>query len=121
MCFTNSIYSIFFVFGSLSLTDSLKNSRKTRIKLHKIAYAMSKNCLRGEGGRKKSGEGVSRENGRIAPWLLGDRRPWCWCGASWFTGLRLSFVRHRKLSIGGFLKKNYPFDAKLINTRFLFI
>jgi len=62
---------IFFVFGSLSLTDSFQNSLKTRINLQKIAYTMSKNCLRGDGGRK----GGYVRTGGIAPWLLGDRRP----------------------------------------------
>ena len=62
MCFTNSIY-IFWVFGSLSLTGSFQNSLKTRIKLHKIVYTVTKNCLRGwQRGR--------RENRGIAPRLL---------------------------------------------------
>jgi len=51
MCFTSSIYRLFLFFGSLFLTDSFQNSLKTRIKLHKIAYTMSTNCLRGGGGR----------------------------------------------------------------------
>ena len=41
---------------SLSLTASFQNSLKIRIKLHTIAYKMSKNCLRGwRGWRKKRG------------------------------------------------------------------
>ena len=51
----------FSFFGSLSLTDSFQNSLKARIKLHKIAYTMSKNCPVGVVGKK--GEGVRRENG----------------------------------------------------------
>ena len=43
----------FSFFGSLSLTDSFQNSLKPRIKLHKIAYKMSKNCLREEGRGKR--------------------------------------------------------------------
>ena len=45
---------------SLSLTASFQSSLKTRIKLHKIAYKMSKNCLRvgeGEAWRKFGGGG----------------------------------------------------------------
>ena len=65
MCFTNPIYIFFHVLVSLSLTASFQSSLKTRIKLHKIAYKMSKNCLRcgwvGRGVAEK-GEG-SRENG----------------------------------------------------------
>ena len=74
---TNAIYIYFFHFlVSLSLTASFQSSLKTRIKLHKIAYKMSKNCLRGWVGRGEAwqkGGGVVRMGG--APWLLGDRRP----------------------------------------------
>jgi len=51
------LYYIFF--ESLSLTDSFQNSLKTRIKLHKIAYKMSQNCMRAWGGPvgwRKGGE-----------------------------------------------------------------
>ena len=46
---------ILYIFMSLSLTDSFQNSLKTRIKLHKVAYTMSKHCLRGDA--KKGGGG----------------------------------------------------------------
>jgi len=48
---------------SLSLTASFQSSLKTRIKLHKIAYKMSKNCLRGGVGVRGGGKGGRRENG----------------------------------------------------------
>jgi len=59
---------IFFIFlVSLSLNASFQSSLKTRIKLHKIAYKMSKNCLRGWGrwvGVRGCGKGGGRrENG----------------------------------------------------------
>ena len=41
---------------SLSLTASFQNSLKTGTKLHKVPHKMSKNCLRGEGGRRGGGE-----------------------------------------------------------------
>ena len=43
----------FLVFGSL--TDSFQNSLKTRIKFHKIAYTMFKNCLRGLADKGEEG------------------------------------------------------------------
>ena len=55
------LYSFLFLV-SLSLTDSFQNSLKTRIKLHKIAYKMSKNCLRGWGG------GCGGKGGRLKNW-----------------------------------------------------
>ena len=69
MCFTNPI-CIFYFLVSFSLIASFQNSLKTRIKLHKIAYNMSKNC-----------DGVEwRKGGYVrigrALWLLRDRRPW---------------------------------------------
>jgi len=52
-------FVVYFVFlMSLSLTASFQNSLKTRIKLHKIAYKMSKNCLRGWDDGKGMGGGV---------------------------------------------------------------
>ena len=47
ICFTNPIYICFHFLVSLFLTASFQSSLKTRIKLHKIAYKMSKNCFRG--------------------------------------------------------------------------
>jgi len=41
------LYTFFPFLVSLSLTASFQSSLKTRIKLHIIAYKMSKNCLRG--------------------------------------------------------------------------
>jgi len=68
----------FLLFGVIISDCQLPKFTKTRIKLHKIAYEMSKNCLRGEGGGGKSGG--SRENWeeeRHGCW--GDRRPWRYC------------------------------------------
>jgi len=45
----------FYFLVSLSLTASFQNLLKTRIKLHKIAYKMSKHCLRGWGIEKRGG------------------------------------------------------------------
>ena len=80
-CFTNPIYIYIYIFFfhflvSLSLTACFQSSLKKRIKWHKIAYKMSKNCLWGWGGW---GWGVAKKGGVVrmggAPWLLGDRRP----------------------------------------------
>ena len=56
---------IFSFLVSLSLTDSFQSSLKKRIKLHKIAYKMSKNYLRGWGwcGVRGGGKGGRCENG----------------------------------------------------------
>ena len=66
ICFrpTNPIYIFFHFFGVISLTASFQSSLKTRIELHKIAYKMSKNCLRGWGalrwvGVRRGGKGES--------------------------------------------------------------
>jgi len=91
MCFTNPICFFYFLV-SLSLTASFQNLLKTCIKLHKIAYKMSTNCLWGGGGVVEKGEGGdTRIGGRRAPWLLGDRHlciyqterhdVWFWCGS----------------------------------------
>ena len=72
MCFTNLIYIyiyIFFNFLVSSLSASFQNSLKTRIKLHKIAYKMSKDLFAGMGEVAKK-SGGRREFGG-APWLLG--------------------------------------------------
>ena len=62
----------FLILVSLSLTASFQNPLKTRIKLHKIAYKMSRNCWGGV--EEKWGE--TWEWGERAPWLLGgDRSP----------------------------------------------
>ena len=57
VCFTNPIYIFFIFWVSLSLTASFQSSLKKRIKLHKIAYKMSKNCLRVWGGTVGGGGG----------------------------------------------------------------
>jgi len=62
-------FIFFFILVLLSLTASFQNSLKTRIKLHKIAYKMSKRCLRG--WERTSGEGEDLRMGGRAPWLLG--------------------------------------------------
>jgi len=49
--------NFFHFFVSLSLTASFQSSLKTRIKLHKIAYKMSKNCMRGWGGWRVAEKG----------------------------------------------------------------
>jgi len=56
-----------------SLTASFQNSLKTRIKLHKIAYKMFKNC--GGGEWRKNGEGRRENWGKSAMAVRGDRRP----------------------------------------------
>jgi len=80
MCFTNPIYIFFNFLVSLSLTATFQNSLRTCIKLHKIAYKMSKNCLRlcgGGGGRKWVGRGVVVRLGSKSTMVVGgDRRPW---------------------------------------------
>jgi len=45
------------------MTDSFQKSVKTRIKLHKTANTMSKNCVREAGVGIRGGEGGRRENG----------------------------------------------------------
>ena len=79
MCFTNPIYIyVLFIFlVSLSLTASFQSSLKTRIKLHKIAHKMPKNCLQRWGGwRGGEKEGKTWEWGKSAMVVGGDRRPW---------------------------------------------
>ena len=71
ICFTNTIYIFFSFLVSLSLTASFQSSLKTRIKLHKIAYKMSKNCLRGTVG----GGEAWRKRGES--WEWGERHG-CW-------------------------------------------
>ena len=63
----------FYFLVSLSLTASFHNSLKTRIKLHKIAYKMFKNCLRRWGAEKR---GETRELGEERHGCWRDRRPW---------------------------------------------
>jgi len=66
----NMLYQPHYIFMSLSLTASFQTSLKTRINLHKIAYKMSKNCLRGWGWQKE-GMGDVSIGGSARPWLLG--------------------------------------------------
>jgi len=69
---------IFFVFfwASLFLTDSFQNSLKTRTNCTKLRMQCPK-FVCGVGVRRRGWrKGGRRENRAIAPWLLGDRRPW---------------------------------------------
>ena len=72
MCFTNPI-CIFFIFFGVIISDcQLPKFTDKRIKLHKIAYKMTKNCLRG--WRRWGGGGKSRV--RRDNW--GEERHGCW-------------------------------------------
>jgi len=71
------LYIFFHFLVSLSLTASFQSSLKTRIKLHKIAYEMSKNCLRGWGwGWGLAEKGGRHENGGERNGCWEDRRSW---------------------------------------------
>jgi len=61
-----------FFWGVIIPDWQLTKFTKTRIKLHKIAYTMSKNCLWGVAGKKG---GKTWEWGN-SPMVVGDRRPW---------------------------------------------
>ena len=91
------LYFLFFL--HFSVTDSFQNSLKIRIKLHKIVYTMSKNCLRGVGGvEDKRGGGKTWEWGDNAM-VVGDRRPWLeWMWRVWERWADCWFVASRRCS-----------------------
>jgi len=64
MCFTNPMYIFCLFFGVIIPDCQLPKVTESMHKLHKIAYKMSKNCLRGKGG-------VDVRLGGRASWLLG--------------------------------------------------
>ena len=66
------LYIFFHFLVPLSLTASFQSSLKTLIKLHKIAYKMSKNCLRWWVGGVRRGE---KKGGGIV--RMGDDAPAC--------------------------------------------
>jgi len=74
-CNVLSIYSLFFVFlGHYLWLTASKNTENTHKFAQNCIYNVQK--LFAGGGRKK-GRGKTWEWG-VAPWLLGDRRPWLW-------------------------------------------
>jgi len=70
---------IFFLFlVLLSLSASFQNSLKTRTKLPKISYKISKKLFAGVGWRKRGGggRGLAWHWGEERHGCWGDRRPW---------------------------------------------
>jgi len=66
-CALPTPFIAYFSFLGVIIPDSFKNSLKTGIQLHKIAYTMSKHCLRAGG----AGKGGRHDNGGNSAMVVG--------------------------------------------------